>query len=58
MAQGSRVFQTSQGWFVETEAGRFGPMDSEQEAASYLSLMIKVDVAGCETACIDVECDH
>ena len=56
MANDARVIQTPQGWFVETPGGNFGPMDSEYEANTYLSLMIKVSAAGSETACTEAEC--
>jgi len=56
MAKESRIIQTPQGWFVETAGGNFGPMDSEHEAISYLSLMMKVSAAGSETACTEAEC--
>ena len=56
MANESKVIQTAQGWFVETPAGNIGPMDSRTEAAAYLSLMLKMDAAGMETACTENEC--
>ncbi len=56
MASETQVTQTAQGWFVESPSGKFGPMDSEQEATACLSLIIKVNAAGSETACTDAEC--
>lgn len=56
MTDNVRFVQTSQGWYIETEEGRIGPMESRLEAKTYLSLMRIASVAGCETACIDKEC--
>jgi hypothetical protein len=51
-----KVVQTSQGWFVETSQGRFGPMESSSEAHQYLSLLRVAEAAGSELACTEHEC--
>ncbi len=51
-----QIVRTGQGWFVETPNGRVGPMDSQAEANTYLSLMRTAYAAGSETACTDQEC--
>lgn len=56
MAEQAQIVQTGQGWFVETLQGRFGPMDTRQEAANYLKLMQLADAAGTDTACTEADC--
>ncbi|MGD8784971.1 MAG: hypothetical protein PVF28_00010 [Thioalkalispiraceae bacterium] len=56
MKDDAKVVQTSQGWFVETPEGRFGPMDSSAEANQYLSLLRVAEAAGSEVACTENEC--
>jgi len=51
-----QIVRTGQGWFVETLNGRVGPMDSQAEANTYLSLMRTAYAAGSEIACTDQEC--
>jgi len=51
-----KFLQTAQGWFIETDNGRIGPMESKLEAKAYLSLMRIASVAGYETACTEKEC--
>ena len=56
MKNDAKIVQTGQGWFVETAQGRVGPMESQTEARSYLSLMRIAQAAGTEVACTDSEC--
>mgnify|MGYP000022345143 CR=1 FL=1 len=56
MGNDAKVVQTGQGWFVETPQGRVGPMDSQAEAKTYLSLMRVAQAAGIEVACTESEC--
>jgi len=56
MSDEQQIVQTGQGWFVETPEGRVGPMDSQTEARSYLSLVRAAFAAGSETACTEQEC--
>ena len=51
-----QVVQIGKYWFVETVAGRIGPMDSEQEAIRYIRLQQLASAAGSETACTEAEC--
>jgi hypothetical protein len=56
MATNVQIIQTAQAWFVDTPQGRFGPMESQQEAQNYAKLLQMASAAGCETACTDAEC--
>jgi len=56
MNNDAKVVQTGQGWFVESSQGRVGPMDSQSEASTYLSLMRIAQAAGSEVACTEKEC--
>ena len=56
MATEIQVIQSGQSWFVITVEGRFGPMDSEQEARNYARLLQLASAAGSEIACTDAEC--
>lgn len=56
MSSDAKIIQTGQGWYVETAQGRVGPMDSQAEARTYLSLMRVAQAAGTEVACTDSEC--
>lgn len=56
MATKIQVVQSGQSWFVITAEGRFGPMDSEQEARNYANLLQLAAAAGNEIACTDAEC--
>lgn len=51
-----KYVQSAHGWFIETENGRIGPMESKLEAKAYISLMRIASVAGYETACTEQEC--
>lgn len=56
MAANIQIVQTAQAWFVETPQGRFGPMETQQEATNYAKLLQMASAAGSETACTDAEC--
>jgi hypothetical protein len=56
MATDVQIIQAAQGWFVDTPQGRFGPMETQQEAISYAKLLQIASAAGSETACTDAEC--
>lgn len=56
MANDIQVIQSGQVWFVETPQGRFGPMETLQEANNYVNLMCLALAAGNEIACTDEEC--
>lgn len=56
MATDVQIIQTGQAWFVVTPQGRFGPMETQQEAMSYAKLLQIASAAGSETACTDAEC--
>ena len=56
MNDNTKIVQTAHGWFIETDGGRIGPMESQLEAKSYLSLMRIASGAGYETACTEQEC--
>jgi len=47
------MVQCGEGWCIETPAGMEGPMDSQQDAAFYLSLLNRVDAARNEMACLE-----
>lgn len=49
------MIQCGEGWCIETPAGMEGPMDSRQDAATYLSLLNRVDAARNELACLEGE---
>ena len=56
MATEIEIIQTGDSWFVLTPEGRFGPMDTQQEALHYAELLQLASAAGSETACTDAEC--
>lgn len=56
MATDIQIVQNGQVWYVVTAEGRFGPMDTEQEALSYAKLLQLASAAGSEIACTDAEC--
>ena len=56
MATEIQIIQSGQSWFVVTPEGRYGPMESQQEANNYLKLLQLASAAGSETACTDAEC--
>lgn len=49
------MVQCGDGWCIETPAGMEGPMDSQQDAAVYLSLLNRVTAARNEMACQEVD---
>lgn len=51
-----QIIQTGLSWYVVTPEGRFGPLDSEQEAMAYANLLRIALAAGSETACTVAEC--
>ena len=56
MASKVQVTQNGTSWYVVTADGRFGPLDSEQEATDYARLLQLALAAGSEIACTDDEC--
>lgn len=56
MATDIQIIQNEQSWFVVSSQGRFGPIDTEQEALHYARLLQLASAAGSETACTDAEC--
>lgn len=56
MATEIQIIQSGQSWYVVSAQGRFGPMDTEQEALRYAKLLRLASAAGSETACTDAEC--
>lgn len=56
MASEVQVMQNGASWYVVTTDGRFGPLDSEQEATDYARLLQLAMAAGSEIACTDDEC--
>jgi hypothetical protein len=56
MSNEMMVIELGNNWYVNTPAGRIGPMESRQEADAYIRLMSKVIAAGSETACTEAEC--
>jgi len=56
MSDSLKIVRTGQGWFVETPTGQAGPMETQDEANTYLSLMRTAYAAGSETACTEQEC--
>jgi hypothetical protein len=56
MASDVQILQAGQAWYVVTPQGRFGPMETQQEALSYADLLQIASAAGSETACTDAEC--
>lgn len=44
------------GWCVKTPAGMEGPLESQKDAAKYLSLLQRVNAARSELACQDLDC--
>ncbi len=56
MATEINVIHTGQGWYIETPQGRVGPMESQQDANAYVSLMQIAVAAGTEVACTEAEC--
>ena len=56
MATEIEIIQAGESWFVLTPEGRFGPIDTQQEAIHYVKLLQLASAAGSETACTDTEC--
>ena len=56
MANEPMMIQCGDGWCIETPAGMEGPVESQQDAAFYLSLLNRVDAARNEMACLEMEC--
>jgi len=49
------MIQCGDGWCIETPAGMEGPVESQKDAAVYLSLLNRVDAARNELACLENE---
>lgn len=45
-----------EGWCVMTPAGMEGPLESQKDAAKYLSLLERVNAARSELVCQDQDC--
>lgn len=58
MATDIQIIQSGQSWFVVSPQGRFGPMETEQEARTYARLLQLASAAGSETACTDTDCQN
>lgn len=56
MTSKAQLTQSGTFWYVVTAQGRFGPLDSEEEAAEYAQLLQLAMAAGSETACTEDEC--
>jgi hypothetical protein len=56
MATDIQIIESGRSWYVVTPEGRFGPMETEQEAINYAKLLQVASAAGSETACTDAEC--
>lgn len=56
MASEIQLMQSGTSWYVVTAEGRFGPFDSQPEAAEYARLLQVAAAAGSEIACTDDEC--
>lgn len=56
MATEPLMIQCGDGWCVETPSGMEGPIESQKDAAVYLSLLNRVDAARTEMACLETEC--